>query len=55
MRSKDSRRLRSRYAAAGTPIYIIDPKDVPVHDPRLTHIKDVATQGMEKFIGMLAD
>ena len=37
------------------PIYIIDPKDVPVHDPRVTLIRDVATKGMEKFIGMLAD
>ena len=32
-----------------TPIYIIDPKDVPVRDGRLTHIKDVATKGMETF------
>lgn len=42
-----------RYAGIDTPIYIIDPKDVPVHDKRITHIKDVATSGMEKFIGML--
>ena len=44
-----------RYAAAGTPIYIIDPKDVPAHDPRITHIKDVASKGMEKFVQVLAD
>ena len=37
------------YAKADTPIYIIDPKDVPVHDGRITHIKDVATKGMEVF------
>ena len=37
------------YANADTPIYIIDPKDVPVRDPRVTHIKDVATRGMETF------
>ena len=37
------------YANADTPIYIIDPKDVPVRDPRVTHIKDVATKGMETF------
>ena len=37
------------YAKADTPIYIIDPKDVPVRDPRVTHIKDVATKGMETF------
>ena len=39
-----------RYARPDIPIYIIDPKDVPVHDPRITHIRDVATKGMETFI-----
>lgn len=38
-----------RYAKTGTPVYIIDPKDVPVRDSRITHIKDVATKGMEIF------
>ena len=38
-----------RYAKMSTPIYIIDPKDVPLRDGRLTHIKDVATKGMESF------
>lgn len=38
-----------RYAKMTTPIYIIDPKDVPLRDGRLTHIKDVATKGMETF------
>ena len=37
------------YAKAGTPIYIIDPNDVPVRDGRITHIKEVATKGMETF------
>ena len=37
------------YAKATTPIYIIDPKDVPVRDGRITHIKEVATRGMEIF------
>ena len=37
------------YAKSGTPIYIIDPKDVPVRDSRITHIKEVATKGMEIF------
>lgn len=41
------------YAKAGTPIYIIDPKDVPVRDARLTHIKEVATKGMEEFKKLL--
>ena len=44
-----------RYARPDIPIYIIDPKDVPVHDSRIIMIQDVATKGMEKFIGMLAD
>ena len=38
------------YAKAGTPIYIIDPKGVPVRDGRITHIKEVATKGMQVFI-----
>ena len=41
------------YAKADTPIYIIDPKDVTVRDGRLTHIKDVATKGMEVFKNIL--
>ena len=38
-----------RYAKMSSPIYIIDPKDVPVRDGRLTHIREVATKGMETF------
>lgn len=38
------------YAKASAPIYIIDPKDVPVRDARLIHIRDVATRGMQTFI-----
>lgn len=38
-----------RYARRNTPIYIIDPKDVPVQDSRITHIRDVATKGMDTF------
>lgn len=38
-----------RYAKTGTPIYIIDPQDVPLRDKRVVHIKDVATRGMEEF------
>lgn len=36
-----------RYAKSSVPIYIIDPKDVTVRDARMTHIKEVATKGME--------
>lgn len=42
-----------RYAKMTTPIYIIDPKEVPVRDGRLTHIKDVATKGMETFKNLI--
>ena len=38
-----------RYAKMSSPIYIIDPNDVSVRDSRITHIKDVATRGMETF------
>lgn len=38
-----------RYAREDTPIYIIDPKDLLVHDPRIVHIREVATKGMESF------
>ena len=43
-----------RYARPGIPIYIIDPKDVPARDARITHIQDVATRGMQKFKEILA-
>lgn len=42
-----------RYARRGAPIYIIDPGDLLVNDPRITHIREVATQGMETFVEML--
>ena len=44
-----------RYASINTPIYVIDPKPVPIADTRVTLIRDVATKGMEKFVEMLAD
>jgi NAD-dependent deacetylase len=44
-----------RYAGAKTPIYVIDPADLPLYDQRITHIKDVATKGMEKFIKILEE
>ena len=42
-----------RYAGADTPIYIIDPADVPVHDRRITHIRKPATEGMKDFVALL--
>ena len=44
-----------RYASINTPIYVIDPKPVPISDARVTMIQDVAAKGMEKFLEMLAD
>lgn len=44
-----------RYAGPDTPIYIIDPKDVPVSDSRIIHIKEVATKGMEIFKNILKE
>lgn len=42
-----------RYAKVNTPIYIIDPKELSVRDSRLTHIKEVATKGMEIFKNLI--
>lgn len=42
-----------RYAGAETPIYIIDPASVPVHDRRIVHIRKPATEGMKDFLAML--
>ena len=44
-----------RYADPKTPIYVIDPADMPLHDTRITHIKEVATKGMEKFTKILEE
>ena len=42
-----------RYAKMDSPIYIIDPNEVPMRDSRITHIKDVATKGMETFKNLI--
>ena len=43
-----------RYAPTGCPIYVIDPKPVPISDPRVTFISDVATRGMQKFMELIS-
>ena len=43
-----------RYAKGSTPIYLIDPADVSVPDRRITHIREVATRGMERFVELLS-
>ena len=42
-----------RYARQGVPVYIIDPSPLKVRDPRLVHIQQVATKGMETFKNIL--
>lgn len=42
-----------RYAPNDCPIYVIDPKPVPLADPRVTFIQEVATKGMEKFVQLI--
>ena len=42
-----------RYAPRECPIYVIDPKPVPISDPRVTLIQDVATKGMVRFQELL--
>jgi NAD-dependent deacetylase len=43
------------YAGPGVPIFIIDPKEVPAYDKRITHIRDVATRGMKVFLEKLKE
>lgn len=42
-----------RYASPGTPIYIVDPADVPLFDSRIRHIRKVATEGVKDFVDLL--
>lgn len=38
-----------RYAGNETPIYIIEPKEITLKDPRIVHINEIATKGMSIF------
>lgn len=42
-----------RYASPEAAIYVIDPADVPLFEPRIRHIRKVATEGMKDFIDIL--
>ena len=44
-----------RYAPTECPIYVIDPKPVPIADKRVTLITDVATRGMQEFIKKVSE
>lgn len=42
------------YASRDCRIYVVDPESVPTDsNSRIVHIKDVATKGVERFLGML--
>lgn len=41
------------YVRRGTPVYLIDPKPIPVHIANFTQIEDVATSGMRYFKKMI--
>ena len=42
-----------RYAGSSVPIYVINPDELPLRDGRITHIREVATKGMEVFKNIL--
>ena len=42
-----------RYARAEAPVWLIDPAEIRLSDPRLRHIRKVASEGMREFVGML--
>ena len=42
-----------RYARPEAPIYLVDPAEVPLFDPRIRHIRKVATEGVEDFVALL--
>lgn len=38
------------YAPSGTPLFVVDPKDVPVHGPGVKHIRAVASVGVPQML-----
>ena len=42
-----------RYARFETPIYVIDPAEVPLFDSRMKHIRKTGSEGMKDFIAEL--
>ncbi len=42
-----------RYASFGTPVYLIDPADMKFRDPRIVHIKKIASEGLKDCLELL--
>lgn len=42
-----------RYARRGTPIYVVDPSDVPVSGPDIHHLRMTASEGVRRFAEQL--
>lgn len=42
-----------RYARTDTPVYVIDPKDIPIRGGNIHHIRATATEGMKEFIHII--
>ena len=44
-----------RYASSNAPIWLIDPKPVPIHDSRIQQLQMVATEGMREFCDIIGN
>lgn len=42
-----------RYAYFETPVYLIDPAEMKFRDPRITHIRKIASEGMKDCLDLL--
>ena len=42
-----------RYAPGGAPIYLIDPAEVKIRDPRIRHIRKVASEGVKECLELI--
>ena len=42
-----------RYASFETPVYLIDPAEMKFRDPRITHIRKIASEGMKDCLDLL--
>lgn len=44
-----------RYASGGCPVFLIDPAEMRFRDPRITHIRKIASEGMKDCLEILKD